>query len=193
MSPHRSPTERSLLDAAASLLERGGPAAVTTRAVLDEAGVTAPTLYHHFGDKDGLLDALLAEGVARYFAHRAGLPETADAAADLVASWDLYLDFICDQPQLFSLLMSRTQDDQTLLERATAWCRGRLERLHEARRLTVDVDFGLQALLVSSNGVAMLRAQGASESDARDAGRFVFEQTLAGLVRTPGEPGQGPC
>ncbi|WP_300578383.1 TetR/AcrR family transcriptional regulator [Phenylobacterium sp.] len=193
MSPHRSPTERSLLDAAASLLERGGPAAVTTRAVLDEAGVTAPTLYHHFGDKDGLLDALLAEGVARYFAHRTVLPETADALADLAASWDLYLDFICEQPQLFSLLMTRAQDDQTLLARATAWCRGRLERLHGEGRLAVEVDFGLQALLVSSNGVAMLRAQGASDGEARDAGRFVFEQTLAGLVRAPGQAGPAAC
>ncbi|MDO8408839.1 MAG: TetR/AcrR family transcriptional regulator [Phenylobacterium sp.] len=189
MSPNRSPTERSLLDAAASLLERGGPAAVTTRAVLDEAGVTAPTLYHHFGDKDGLLDALLAEGVTRYFAHRAGLPESDDALADLVASWDLYLDFICEQPQLFSLLMSRAQADPTLLERATAWCRGRLERLQGEGRLAVDVDFGLQALLVSSNGVAMLRAQGGRDGDARDAGRFVFEQTLAGLVQSPGRAG----
>jgi hypothetical protein len=123
------------------------------------------------------------EGMARYFAHRAALPETADALADLIASWDQYLDFICEQPQLFSLLMVRAQDDRTLLEGATAWCRGRLEQLKTEGRLAVDVPFGLQALLVSSNGVAMLRAQGASDADARNAGRFVFENTLAGLVR----------
>lgn len=182
MQSHRSPTERSLLDAAAALLEQGGPAAVTTRAVLDEAGVTAPTLYHHFGDKDGLLNALLAEGVARYFEHRSMLPQTADALADLIMSWDLYLDFICERPQLFKLLMARAQDDQTLLEGATAWCRGRLQQLKSEGRLAADVEFGLQALLVSSNGVAMLRAQGANDADSRSAGRFVFEQTLAGLV-----------
>jgi len=182
MSTHRSATERSLLDAAAGLLERGGPEAVTTRAVLEEACVTAPTLYHHFGDKDGLLDALLDEGISRYFAHRAALPETEDALADLLASWDEYLDFICGKPQLFRLLMARAQNDRPLLRGATAWCKGRLTQLKSQDRLTVDVDFALQTLLVSSNGVAMLLAQGAGESEARAAGRLVFEATLSALV-----------
>lgn len=34
----------------------------TTRAVCKAAGVTSPTLYHHFGDKDGLALALVRQG-----------------------------------------------------------------------------------------------------------------------------------
>ena len=52
-------TEDALMRAAESLLEQGGPDAVTTRAVCDAANVGAPTLYHHYGDKNGLLDALV--------------------------------------------------------------------------------------------------------------------------------------
>lgn len=184
MSSKRSSTELRLLQAAAALLESGGPGAVTTRAVLEEAGVTAPTLYHHFGDKDGLLNALLEDGIAKFFEHRAALPETAAPLADLLSSWDEFLNFVSEQPQLFRLLGLRLVDDPELLRAASDWCRGRLAQLDAAGRLTVDVDFALQALLAVSNGVAMLRAQGASDADVRQSGRFVFETTLAGLVRS---------
>lgn len=183
MSLVRSPTERRLLAAAAALLERGGPDAVTTRAVLEEAGVTAPTLYHHFGDKDGLLNALLEEGIAKFFLHRAALPETTDPLADLLSSWDEFLDFISEQPQLFRLLGLRLVDDPDLLRAASNWCRGRLLHLEGEGRLTVEVNFALQALMAVSNGVAMLRAQGANDADVRASGRFVFESTLAAMVR----------
>jgi AcrR family transcriptional regulator len=183
MPSDRSQTELRLLAAAAMLLERGGPAAVTTRAVLEEAGVTAPTLYHHFGDKDGLLDALLEEGVARFLAERAALPETEDAAADLLFAWDVFLDFVSEQPQLFRLLAERALEDAELLTVATKWCRDRLALLQNKGRLKVEVDFGLQALLSVSNGVAVLRAQGHSDTDVRYVGRFVFETTLMSLVR----------
>jgi hypothetical protein len=41
-----------------------------------------------------------------------------------------------------------------------------------------------------SNGVAMLRAQGASDVDVRASGRFVFESTLAALVCDTGSAPQ---
>ena len=47
-----------ILETAAGLLAQSADADVSTRAVCDAAGVTAPTLYHHFGDKDGLLAAV---------------------------------------------------------------------------------------------------------------------------------------
>ena len=51
-----------LLLAAAELLEAGS--AVSTRAVCDRAGVQAPTLYHHFGSKQGLIDAVASVAAA---------------------------------------------------------------------------------------------------------------------------------
>ena len=43
---------------------------MTTRAVCDAANVKAPTLYHHFGDKNGLLDAVVAKGLLEAFLTR---------------------------------------------------------------------------------------------------------------------------
>jgi len=48
-----------LLLAAGQLLHEAKGGNVSTRAICDRAGVQAPTLYHHFGSKQGLLDAVV--------------------------------------------------------------------------------------------------------------------------------------
>ncbi|MBL1120518.1 TetR/AcrR family transcriptional regulator [Streptomyces sp. 110] len=54
-------TRRALLDAAAELLDIGGPDAVTLRAVGARAGVSRGAPYRHFANKDSLLTAVAAE------------------------------------------------------------------------------------------------------------------------------------
>ncbi|WP_340684034.1 TetR/AcrR family transcriptional regulator [Amycolatopsis coloradensis] len=56
-------TRRALLDAAADLLDIGGPDAVTLRAVGARAGVTRGAPYRHFPDKDSLLTTIAAEAL----------------------------------------------------------------------------------------------------------------------------------
>ena len=55
------PVPARLIDCALTLFASGGETALTTRAVCGMAGVTAPTLYHHFGTLDGLLNAAFFE------------------------------------------------------------------------------------------------------------------------------------
>ncbi|WP_438492077.1 TetR/AcrR family transcriptional regulator [Streptomyces asiaticus] len=59
------PTE-ALLDAAAELLDEGGPDAVTLRDVGARAGVSRGAPYGHFADKECLLGAVAAEGWERF-------------------------------------------------------------------------------------------------------------------------------
>jgi len=54
-------TRRALLDAAAELLDAGGPEAVTLREVGTRAGVSRNAPYRHFADKEGLLTAVAVE------------------------------------------------------------------------------------------------------------------------------------
>ena len=61
-------TRTILVAAALQVLEHQGEAAFSTRAVCAMAGVTAPTLYHHFGSADGLLSAAITEGFAQFLA-----------------------------------------------------------------------------------------------------------------------------
>ncbi len=74
----RSPEEarRSILEAAEDLLLDGGPRAVTVRAVAKHVGVTDMGVNHHFGSRDGLLEALLEQTAARLRTEIAALTST---------------------------------------------------------------------------------------------------------------------
>ena len=54
-------TRNTILAAALNVLEEEGEAGYSTRRVQAIANVTAPTVYHHFGNADGLLSAAIAE------------------------------------------------------------------------------------------------------------------------------------
>ena len=62
----RAEAERRLLDAAMRLVAAGGVRAVTLAAVGEEAGYSRGIVTHHFGSRQGLMDAL-ARDVQRRF------------------------------------------------------------------------------------------------------------------------------
>jgi AcrR family transcriptional regulator len=51
------------LDAAARLLRHRGYEATTTRAIAQEVGIKAASIYHHFGSKDEIVEAVMDDGV----------------------------------------------------------------------------------------------------------------------------------
>jgi len=53
-----------ILEAAAELIEAEGLDAVTTRAIAERAGVSAPSLYRFFADRDEIFDRLLSTQLA---------------------------------------------------------------------------------------------------------------------------------
>jgi AcrR family transcriptional regulator len=95
-----------ILETAAGLLAQSADADVSTRAICDAAGVTAPTLYHHFGDKDGLLAAVVDFGWAAFLeTKRAVAAAVHDHVADDVrAGWDNHLEFARENPNFYQLM-----------------------------------------------------------------------------------------
>src|SRR5690242_14204186 len=59
---HHGDLQNALVDAAQTILEREGPAALSLRAVAREAGVSPAAPYHHFKDKDELITAVANRG-----------------------------------------------------------------------------------------------------------------------------------
>ena len=64
-SAQRAQVRRAILDATESLLLEEGEERFSIRRLVERCGFTAPTIYHHFRDKDGLIDALLDERFER--------------------------------------------------------------------------------------------------------------------------------
>src|SRR5271163_1010934 len=78
-------TRERILAVTAQLLAASPAGGVSNRTVCEAAGVTPPTLYHHFGDKDGLEQAVVAGAFERYLARkREEVGTTGDVAADFL-------------------------------------------------------------------------------------------------------------
>jgi AcrR family transcriptional regulator len=176
-------TEERIMKAALDLLEKGGVEAVTTRAVCETAKVTAPTLYHHFGDKDGLLRAVVAQGVDRFMAQKRANRQTADAAADLRRSWDSWIAFALERPKLFRLMIESTRGDPAASQEGFTIMRAILERLTHEGRLTTALDTAANTVWAGSNGILTLFAQGASPAVIKSSSELLFDALMAKLVR----------
>jgi AcrR family transcriptional regulator len=97
-------SRRALIDAAAEVIARRGVEAASTREIYLRAGVKAPTLYHHFGDKQGLLDAVVTDAFERYLTQKRALRATGDPAADIRLGWDTHVAFARANPSLYRLM-----------------------------------------------------------------------------------------
>ncbi len=96
----------AMIEAARLLLEESPAGNVTIREVCEAVGVGKSVLYRHFGDKNGLLDAVIDEAFSGYIERKRSLEDTVDPVTDLYACWDDYLDFAAANPALYRLMFS---------------------------------------------------------------------------------------
>ncbi|NYF09115.1 AcrR family transcriptional regulator [Leifsonia sp. AK011] len=98
----------TLLAEAARLLAERGPD-VSTRAICEAAGVTAPTLYHYFGDRAGLLDAVIGQGFGDYLDSKRALESTGDPITDLRRGWDGHTEWGITHPSHYALMFGQVR------------------------------------------------------------------------------------
>jgi AcrR family transcriptional regulator len=99
-----------ILAAAADLLaESGREDDVSIRAVADRVGVTPPSIYIHFADKDALLDAVCVEAFADMHEAmaKAAVGAHDDALAALAAQGRAYVAFARSRPEHYRLMFMR--------------------------------------------------------------------------------------
>jgi AcrR family transcriptional regulator len=101
-SSNRQETRARVVGIAARLLAEQGPAAVTTRAVAQAAGLQTPVIYRLFEDKEALLTAVAEQVFEAYVAGKV-VEDDGDPIAGLRAAWDLHIGFGLAHPALFSL------------------------------------------------------------------------------------------
>lgn len=103
--PRRTLTERELLDAAFRLLDRGGPRALSVRALAAEVGLTPNAVYTYFPTKDALLAAVTDALLGR--APVAGLTDAERPWRDRVVTFALGLrSLLLEHPGAVPLLLA---------------------------------------------------------------------------------------
>jgi len=96
----------SLLTAASDLLAEGGPEALTVRGIASAAGVSTMGVYSRFGGKEGVVDALLADGFRALLDEMRRRPPSNDPRADLLACAQAYRRFALANPTRYEVMFA---------------------------------------------------------------------------------------
>jgi AcrR family transcriptional regulator len=103
--PSREQRRQQLLEAAVEAIRTIGPSA-SMEQLAAQGGVTKPILYRHFGDREGLGRAI-GEHYATVLLGRLAEPlESTEPRELLRRTVDAYLEFLEDEPHLYTFLTS---------------------------------------------------------------------------------------
>ncbi|NVK58124.1 MAG: TetR/AcrR family transcriptional regulator [Alteromonadaceae bacterium] len=106
---HHGDLRTALVDAASQRIEREGIAALSLRKLADDIGVSRSALYHHFRDKNALLNAVAARGFDQWLS----MTQDRDQAQNIKAHERLkqfvhgYIRWAIAHPQLYDIMFGR--------------------------------------------------------------------------------------
>lgn len=143
-----------IVAAASKLLAREGREALTTRAVAAAARVQAPAIYRLFGDKRGLLDAVVAHGIATYLHAKATARPARDPVDDLRIGWDQHVDFGLANPAVYAL-MSDPSLQLTAARDGMTYLAARIHRIALAGRLRVPEPLAVDLVHAAGLGTVL--------------------------------------
>jgi AcrR family transcriptional regulator len=152
------PPKARLLRAAAELLANSGGSAVSTRQITQLAGVTAPTLYHHFGDKEGLFDAVVAAGFDDYVAGERDFAPSGQPLEDIRRMWDNHVQFGLKQPELYLVMFGniRPESRPAIVADAEALMEEMLNKAAVSGQLNVPPKEAARSILAANVGVTLM-------------------------------------
>lgn len=181
---HHGDLRTALLLAAEAELAERGMEGFSLRSVAKRAGVSHAAPAHHFGDAQGLLTALAAEGFRQFLAAQAAREAVAnpDPASQLVAAGLGYVDFAMARPTLFRLMWQSNRPDFSEADLGQAAGAAFQHLVDQVRAAGGQSTADEAAIWATAHGLADLLAagrlhdMGALCPDARDA-------MVAGLIR----------
>lgn len=116
-SYHHGELKAALLQVAIKRLETQGISSLSLRSLARDAGVSPMAPYHHYGNHDGLIAAIAAEGFIRLQQRKmealasASSNQTADER--LCSGGCAYVSFVLDNPNLYRLMGSIPVDSRS--------------------------------------------------------------------------------
>src|SRR2546423_2977898 len=180
-----------ILEAASELLARSADADISTRAVGEAAGVRAPTLYRHSGDREGLLAAGADFGWAASLESKRTTAAVVHehVADDIRAGWDNHLEFARENPNFYKLMWSpAVSANSAAFREAFQMLYDRLELGASRGQLGVSVETAARMVMSATTGAALSLI---SQSDLYGDPTFVTrlrEAVIAAVTVAPPAP-----
>jgi AcrR family transcriptional regulator len=182
-------TRDRLLLAGATLLDESNGKPVSTRAICERAGVQAPTLYHHFGSRDGLFDAVLSHGFKAFLTERRSAP-SGDPIADIREGWDTHVRFGLEYPEFYALIYGRVRPGVpcAVVADVEAMILEALQPAARQGRLRVSPHEAAAQVVATSSGVTLALIQQPPERRDPTLSDRVRDGVLAAITLDGGPP-----
>jgi AcrR family transcriptional regulator len=97
-------TRTRILNAAKTIHRRLGEDHLSMRRIAQRLGVTAPALYHHFLNRDAILESISDEGFNRLVSRIERLPRPQRRVQECLDVLVAYREFALDEPHLFAIM-----------------------------------------------------------------------------------------
>lgn len=165
---HKAQARRRLLDAGRQLIAENGVKNLRISDVTERADLGFGTFYTYFETKDALIEAVVAEALARLASTIGGAAlEFSDPAEAASVSYRRFLRFGMDEPQLARVLVELDRAEDIFESAVTPWARETLERGRASGRF----DFTDTELCLTSVAAAALAAIRAILAGRLEAGQ----------------------
>ena len=102
-------TQERIAEAALSILEREGPNAVSMRRVAETAGITAMAIYHHFQNKEALLDFVTDREFSKFLAYIEKRPQRGAIGTRMIGAMQAYVEYAFDRPRIFDYVFAEAR------------------------------------------------------------------------------------
>jgi AcrR family transcriptional regulator len=96
---------------ALAILEKKGPEAVSMRRVAQAVGITPMAIYHHFPNRESLLNTITDREFAKLLSHIQAHPLNGTLENRIAAVMEGYVDYAFAQPRVFDYVFSRVRPD----------------------------------------------------------------------------------
>ncbi|MGP9489209.1 TetR/AcrR family transcriptional regulator [Glutamicibacter sp. AOP12-B1-11] len=152
-----SHTRERLILAAADLIAAAPGEEFSLRAVCETVGVKMPTLYHFFGSKQGLIDAVIKHGFDLYLGEKSSMESSGDPIHDIRVGWDAHVAFGLANPGFYSLMYGKVQPGYSpeAQSRPSEILLGLTTRAATQGRLAVPAQQAAAHILVTNIGVTL--------------------------------------
>lgn len=158
----REEARRAILDATEELLVSDGYERFSMRRLAQRCGYTAPTIYHYFRDKQGLLDAVLDARLRVVLERLHRIPQNLDPAETVRRMLGEFARFGLDHPTHHRLLSMHRPEGVPMLpaaEEISDLFEGLFGELSRRGRLHGgDVEQAMQFVWMMLHGIVSLRS-----------------------------------
>ena len=194
-SRHREEARRGILDATEAILLEDGIELFSIRKLAARCGFTAPTIYHYFRDKDGLIAALLEERFSRLLQRVRRVQLGPDHVANMREHARAYLRFGRSNQAFYQLMMRGARDGKEqrtvrAADETRVLMSGPLQALAAAGRLyTGDLEAAQQSLWSLLHGLISLQIGNPKYPWSKNLSDVALDAMLRGIVRPSDEKG----